>query len=804
EHVFLSFSLNNIPSEFPSRPYFFDLPFPIHPADTEVCLFTADSGKSLVEPLIQSGKLPQLREVISISDLKALYTTPESRRMLCTKYGAFVAQDVVLNILPPLIGKPFFESKKLPSKIRVNENFAQNFTKVFSKAVMVLPTGNHLSIKVGNVEMGGDAIVANILCAAKHAVARIPGGIKSVASISIKTSDSVALPISFDALDDTVASNRSPIKRLGKEAILAERIAAYNPTEPLTVDVNGKKKLKGARSLVRSLVEKFKGPITVVTLPTPDYPSRQFSSTEFLAMSTKELLHKHQFKANPDAATSEANALNGPAALSKASKKKSSDVKDARVTDSKTTEPAPTATTIKRKKRKHAAKGQDLTPALPEPSEAASGTPNKQPVPSTQNKEDLEAKSSTAQAKPDATIPAKKARTNKHAAVKKDAQVKSDSGTASDAPTKESNPSTPSKKGTPTKKAAASVEAGVPTTSEGLKSSGAIEKGPATKKATSQVGPAATVATPVKRANATPTKKSPAAKNPAIQAEPEVAPSTPVKQANATSTKKSPAAKKPAAQAEPEVAPSTPVKQANATPTKKSPAAKKPAAQAEPEATVVIFVEQANATPAKISPAAKNSAVQVVPAAAPSTPVKQANVTPAKKSPAAKNSTAQNEPEATVATPVKQANATPTKKSPAAKKSAAQVESEATLATPAKETATSEVVKVVPTETVGTTKKRTREALPVDPVSDSNPEPTPRVTRSRASSKPDTVSEVTMGGVTRARAEKATTKDKAAGAPKTTPHAKKPKLENAALEKKSGPKSTPTPTRATRSKKAAP
>ncbi|KAI0217863.1 Ribosomal L1 domain-containing protein 1, partial [Massospora cicadina] len=194
EHVLLSFSLNTIPSEFPSRPYFFDLPFPIHPANTEVCIFTADSGKSLVEPLIK---------VISISDLKALYTTPESRRMLCAKYGVFVAQDVALNILPPLIGKPFFESKKLPSKIRV-----------FSKAVMVLPTGNHLSIKVGNVEMGGDAIVANILCAAKHA-----------------TTDSVALPISFDALDDT-------------EATLAERIAIYNPTEPLTVDVNGKKKLK--------------------------------------------------------------------------------------------------------------------------------------------------------------------------------------------------------------------------------------------------------------------------------------------------------------------------------------------------------------------------------------------------------------------------------------------------------------------------------------------------------------------------------------------------------------------------------
>ncbi|KAI0228106.1 hypothetical protein L0F63_006387, partial [Massospora cicadina] len=78
---------------------------------------------------------------------------------------------------------------------------------------MVLPTGNHLSIKVGNVEMGGDAIVANILCAAKHA-----------------TTDSVALPISFDALDDTVALNQSPIKRLAKEATLAERIAIYNPT----------------------------------------------------------------------------------------------------------------------------------------------------------------------------------------------------------------------------------------------------------------------------------------------------------------------------------------------------------------------------------------------------------------------------------------------------------------------------------------------------------------------------------------------------------------------------------------------
>mmetsp|Transcript_15100 Transcript_15100/g.61818 ORF Transcript_15100/g.61818 Transcript_15100/m.61818 type:complete len:90 (+) Transcript_15100:523-792(+) len=51
-------------------------------------------------------------QVLGVSKLKARYKTFESKRQLCDSYDLFLADDRVLPLLPKLLGKQFFRSKK--------------------------------------------------------------------------------------------------------------------------------------------------------------------------------------------------------------------------------------------------------------------------------------------------------------------------------------------------------------------------------------------------------------------------------------------------------------------------------------------------------------------------------------------------------------------------------------------------------------------------------------------------------------------------------------------------------------------
>ena len=55
--------------------------------------------------------------MIGLSKLKKKYVPFEAKRELCSAYDLFVADQRVLPMLPPLLGKTFFKKKKLPVSI---------------------------------------------------------------------------------------------------------------------------------------------------------------------------------------------------------------------------------------------------------------------------------------------------------------------------------------------------------------------------------------------------------------------------------------------------------------------------------------------------------------------------------------------------------------------------------------------------------------------------------------------------------------------------------------------------------------
>ena len=53
-----------------------------------------------------------MAKVIGVSKLKKTYGTYEVRRKLIASYDLFFADEKIKALLPPLLGKEFFERKK--------------------------------------------------------------------------------------------------------------------------------------------------------------------------------------------------------------------------------------------------------------------------------------------------------------------------------------------------------------------------------------------------------------------------------------------------------------------------------------------------------------------------------------------------------------------------------------------------------------------------------------------------------------------------------------------------------------------
>lgn len=51
-------------------------------------------------------------QVIGLSKLRANYRDYEAKRKLCDSYDVFLADERILPLLPKLLGKKFFQTKK--------------------------------------------------------------------------------------------------------------------------------------------------------------------------------------------------------------------------------------------------------------------------------------------------------------------------------------------------------------------------------------------------------------------------------------------------------------------------------------------------------------------------------------------------------------------------------------------------------------------------------------------------------------------------------------------------------------------
>jgi len=167
--------------------------------EPEICLIVKDESKPWCLEMIE--KFPEqmrcVKKVLTLDSLRKKHQSFEQKRQLISKYNMFMADDRILPMMSKALGNTFIKAKKLPIPVDLRRGTAVPFAiqKALRATYMTVNTGTCISIRAGHTGMEAEKLAANIVAIAKFAPAKIPHSWANIQMISIKTADSVSLPV---------------------------------------------------------------------------------------------------------------------------------------------------------------------------------------------------------------------------------------------------------------------------------------------------------------------------------------------------------------------------------------------------------------------------------------------------------------------------------------------------------------------------------------------------------------------------------------------------------------------------------
>jgi ribosome biogenesis protein UTP30 len=160
-------------------------------------LIVKDARKKEIKSLLQ--EYSDIK-VIALGKLAKKSKSFQEKRSLLKEFSTFIVDDSLVNLLPKILGKKFYEKKKLPIPISIkktiNEELIEQIKQVTEKSTTLIQgNGVCVSLKVGNAELSLEENVDNIISGIEGAVYRIKGNWDNIQSIHLKSKESIALPI---------------------------------------------------------------------------------------------------------------------------------------------------------------------------------------------------------------------------------------------------------------------------------------------------------------------------------------------------------------------------------------------------------------------------------------------------------------------------------------------------------------------------------------------------------------------------------------------------------------------------------
>ncbi|KAI9595933.1 ribosomal protein L1/ribosomal biogenesis protein [Syncephalis fuscata] len=216
--IWLVVALKRIPEKGRAKPIRIPVKHTITKEDARVCLLTRDPQQKYKD-LLSEKEVNRVEKVIGLSKLRSKYKQYEAKRELCSSYDLFLADAAIIPLLPRVLGKKFFEKKKLPIPIDITKsNLKAEVMRACYSTYMSLSAGTCISVRVGHSGMTAKQVAENITHAVPFIVDHIPKKWRNILALSIKTSESVALPIFNTSLDE-------PAQTTMESALPAEEIS---------------------------------------------------------------------------------------------------------------------------------------------------------------------------------------------------------------------------------------------------------------------------------------------------------------------------------------------------------------------------------------------------------------------------------------------------------------------------------------------------------------------------------------------------------------------------------------------------
>lgn len=194
------------------------LPHSLYDEGAEICLFVKDEDKKRIKEALAKDPVPGVTKVMTVKKLRKNFSRFEDKRALAAAYDMFLADDRVLPYLKGHLGTKFFVKKKQPIAVRVSrKSLAASLRLASRRTAFHVSAGVCNNVKVACLDMTPEQIVENIMVAMNNCANLVPKGWNGVQSISVKTSDSVALPV-YNAL-----ATLAKLPPVGKTANLKKR-----------------------------------------------------------------------------------------------------------------------------------------------------------------------------------------------------------------------------------------------------------------------------------------------------------------------------------------------------------------------------------------------------------------------------------------------------------------------------------------------------------------------------------------------------------------------------------------------------
>lgn len=209
------------------------LPNSLVRSNTDICLFVKDQDKNErdYEPtvehfkeLLSSKGVDNIAEVMPLKQLKLEYGPYEAKRNLSNMFDMYLADDRILRLLPPFLGKHFLARKRYPVAVNLsNKDLKKEIDSALSQCVCMLSgRGSTVMVTAGHTEMTQVQLVDNTVAVLKELAAKLPGGSGNIRNLHIKSETSPSLPlfVSLDEGDDIeLEEEKMEIKEYGPDEV---------------------------------------------------------------------------------------------------------------------------------------------------------------------------------------------------------------------------------------------------------------------------------------------------------------------------------------------------------------------------------------------------------------------------------------------------------------------------------------------------------------------------------------------------------------------------------------------------------